>query len=171
MAPSCAFGASDRPRAAPDAPERDDVPGGPGFPRQPVPCRSYDALQATIVSQTYTFASRARGSQRPDGSNNLSFPSGHTSNAFAWAAVANHYYGKKAGIAAFAVAGLIGLSRIDNNKHNVTDVVAGATLGYIVGRTTVRKDGEPVRRQTRISLTPSFAASGGGVGVGVSVQF
>jgi membrane-associated phospholipid phosphatase len=133
---------------------------------------TYDALQATIVTTAYTFGLKeAVHRTRPDGSDNLSFPSGHAANAFAWAAIADHYYGTKAGIAAYAAAGLIGLSRIDNRKHNVSDVLAGATLGYIVGRTAVRRDGEPVRPSRQIFVGPASDAQGTGLGLQVSVQF
>jgi membrane-associated phospholipid phosphatase len=133
---------------------------------------TYDALQATIVTTAYTFGLKeAVQRTRPDGSDNLSFPSGHAANAFAWAAIADRYYGRKAGIAAYTVAGLIGISRVDNKKHNVSDVVAGATLGYIVGRTVVRRDGEPVRHSRQIFVAPATDAQGSGLGLQVSVQF
>jgi hypothetical protein len=50
---------------------------------------SYDLSQAIIVTQLYTQGLKfAVGRERPDGSNNLSFPSGHSSNAFTAATVA-----------------------------------------------------------------------------------
>jgi membrane-associated phospholipid phosphatase len=132
---------------------------------------SYDVAQATIVTGLYTGLLKAAvGRTRPDGSDTKSFPSGHTSNAFAWAAVASHHYGPKVGIPAYALAGFIGASRIERDKHHLSDVVAGATIGFIVGRTVVREDAEPVRR-TRLSLVPMADAQGGGVGAGLSIQF
>lgn len=134
---------------------------------------TYDLAQAMFVTGAYTSALKLtvhRG--RPDGSNKLSFPSGHTSNAFAFATIADHYYGHRAGAAAYAVAGLIGISRMERNKHHASDVLAGAALGVIVGRTVVRKDGEPLAKKTReLSLVPMTAPSGTGVGMGVSVSF
>jgi membrane-associated phospholipid phosphatase len=133
---------------------------------------TYDAVQATIVTAAYTFGLKETVHRtRPDGSDNLSFPSGHAANAFAWAAIADRYYGRKAGIAAYTAAGLIGLSRVDNRKHNVSDVLAGATLGYIVGRTVVRENNEPVRRSRQIFVAPATDAQGSGLGLQVSVQF
>ena len=38
---------------------------------------------------------------------------------------------------AYSAAGLIGLSRITENKHWITDVVAGAGLGYLTGKLVV----------------------------------
>lgn len=64
-----------------------------------------------------------------------SFPSGHSTAAFAVASVlANQYREHKwIPITAYSVAGLAGLSRIYDNKHWLTDVVAGATIGTLVG--------------------------------------
>ncbi|HEY6546912.1 MAG TPA: hypothetical protein VI589_03365, partial [Vicinamibacteria bacterium] len=50
-------------------------------------CRafSYDATQAIVVNAVYTDVLKRLASRtRPDGSDRLSFPSGHTSTAFAW---------------------------------------------------------------------------------------
>ncbi len=103
---------------------------------------SHDLLDAFIVNWGYTTALKAavrRG--RPNGEDDKSFPSGHTSNAFALAAVAERHYGWKAGVPAYAVASLVAVSRLQRNKHNLSDVAAGAAVGYIVGRTVVRVNG------------------------------
>ena len=96
---------------------------------------TYDIAQVFLVSAVYTGSLKyVTHRERPDGSDHLSFPSGHTSNAFAWATVANHHYGPKLGIPSFALATLIGVGRMEMNVHHLSDVVAGATLGYLVGR-------------------------------------
>ncbi|RMF10379.1 MAG: phosphatase PAP2 family protein [Candidatus Neomarinimicrobiota bacterium] len=74
---------------------------------------------------------------RPNGGHH-SFPSGHTSNAFAIAAVADETWGHGIGAVAYGMAGVVGLSRIHDNKHYLSDVVAGATLGTLIGRAFVR---------------------------------
>jgi membrane-associated phospholipid phosphatase len=133
---------------------------------------TYDIAQAVIVDNVYTnLIKHAANRTRPDGSSNLSFPSGHTSSAFAMATVAQHHFGLKVGVPSYVAAGLIGASRIQSNKHYLSDVVAGATLGYIVGRTVVRENGEPLRQQTRVTLVPSTDARGTGVGAGVSITW
>lgn len=70
---------------------------------------------------------------------NSSFPSGHTTVAFAAATVYAMEYKDKplVPILAYSAASLIGLSRITENKHWVTDVVTGAALGYLTGRLVV----------------------------------
>jgi len=75
---------------------------------------------------------------RPDGEDDDSFPSGHTSGCFTTAAIVAHHY-SKAAIPAYTIAGLIGFSRVEKNRHYLSDVVAGATLGIIVGRTVCRQ--------------------------------
>lgn len=64
-----------------------------------------------------------------------SFPSGHTTASFAVASVIATQFrdSKWIPITAYSVAGLAGLSRIYDNKHWLTDVVAGAAIGTLVG--------------------------------------
>jgi membrane-associated phospholipid phosphatase len=133
---------------------------------------SYDATQAIVVNGIYTQILKTAVSRtRPDGSNQLSFPSGHASSAFALATVAERHYGWKVGVPSYVAASAIGLSRIERNKHYLSDVLAGATLGIISGRTVVRTNGEPTGRQRSFSLTPMTDAQGTGVGVGASVSW
>ena len=72
--------------------------------------------------------------RRPDQSDPFSFPSGHTSAAFSTATSLTYAYGWKAAIPAYGLAALSGLSRIADDKHWTSDVVAGAFLGIIWGR-------------------------------------
>ena len=99
---------------------------------------SYDLTQASLLNALLTAGLKhAVQRTRPSGGN-YSFPSGHTSTAFAAAAVVDHYYGWKTSALAYASAAFVGVSRIDTSKHYLSDVVAGATVGYIVGRTVTR---------------------------------
>jgi membrane-associated phospholipid phosphatase len=63
------------------------------------------------------------------------FPSGHTTAAFAVASVvANQYRNHKwVPVTAYTVASLAGLSRIYENRHWLSDVVAGAAIGTVIG--------------------------------------
>ncbi len=64
--------------------------------------------------------------ERPDGSNDNSFPSGHTSAAFQGASFIHLRYGWARGLPAYAGATFVGFSRVYADKHYVSDVVAGA---------------------------------------------
>jgi len=70
---------------------------------------------------------------------NSSFPSGHTTVAFAAATVYAMEYRNKplVPILAYSAATLIGLSRLTENKHWATDVLTGAAVGYLMGRLIV----------------------------------
>ena len=61
-----------------------------------------------------------------------SFPSGHTSAAFASATVITRRWGPRAGIPAFAVATFVGATRLQN-LHYLSDVTFGAALGIASG--------------------------------------
>ncbi|WPO89263.1 phosphatase PAP2 family protein [Chryseobacterium sp. HR92] len=72
--------------------------------------------------------------ERPDGSNNQSFPSGHTAIAFASAEFLRREYWNVSpwiGVAGYAVAAGTGILRMYNNKHWLGDVAAGAGVGIL----------------------------------------
>lgn len=120
---------------------------------------AYTLTQGFIVNVTVTTGIKVLvRRRRPSGENRLSFPSGHTSAAFTSAAVTAHYY-PKAAIPAYATAGLIGISRLEKNKHWLSDVVSGAAVGLIVGRTVI--SGSDTIRLGKVSFWPTTAPDGG----------
>lgn len=70
---------------------------------------------------------------RPNGRSRNSFPSGHTTSAFAFAATVGANHGWKWGIPAYSIATLVAASRMNDNAHWLHDVIAGATLGIGYG--------------------------------------
>ena len=77
------------------------------------------------------------------GSSHDSFPSGHTTEAFAVASViATRSKGWPIPVLAYAAAALVAMDRINTRDHFASDVVAGAFLGTAVGRFLVRRHGE-----------------------------
>jgi len=133
---------------------------------------TYDFAQALIVNAAYSGLLKYTVQRtRPDGSDTLSFPSGHTSTAFTLATVAEHHYGWKVGVPAYALASCIGLTRIESNRHNLSDIIAGATVGIIVGRTVGRLDGERPAKKRTFTVTPATDPSGQGVGLGFSASW
>ena len=71
---------------------------------------------------------------RPDSSTDNSFPSGHTATAFVAAEFLHQEYGEKSvwiSVGGYTMATLIGVSRVFNNRHWVSDVVAGGGIGIL----------------------------------------
>ena len=71
--------------------------------------------------------------ERPDHSDNKSFPSGHTAMAFAVARSIDKEFRKESiwiPIAGYAAATAVGIERVANDRHHWYDVVAGAAVGY-----------------------------------------
>jgi membrane-associated phospholipid phosphatase len=96
---------------------------------------------------------------RPDGSR-YSFPSGHTSSAFATATVLYRHFGWKAGVPATAMATYVAASRLTENRHYLSDVLFGAGVGIVSGRAvTVGRGSE------RFALSPALYPHGVGLSV------
>jgi hypothetical protein len=67
---------------------------------------------------------------RPNGEPD-SFPSGHTSIAFAGAEFLRKQYGWSWGVPAYVLAGFVGWSRVYTDNHYTHDVLAGAAIGIL----------------------------------------
>ena len=65
----------------------------------------------------------------------FSFPSGHATSTFTAATILQQHLGYKAGVPTYLVASYVALSRLHENVHFLSDVVFGAALGTVVGRT------------------------------------
>ncbi|HAO59179.1 MAG TPA: PAP2 family protein [Psychrobacter sp.] len=83
---------------------------------------------ATNAVATYGLK-KAIDKDRPDHSDDDSFPSGHTSIAFQGASFIHKRYGLEYSIPAYVGATFVGYSRIEADKHHTSDVLAGAALG------------------------------------------
>ena len=93
----------------------------------------------TLANQLVTSLKHATHQLRPDGSTYNSFPSGHTTTAFISAEFLNQEYGFRSpwySIAGYTVAGATGICRVMNNRHWLSDVIAGAGLGILSTKLT-----------------------------------
>jgi len=69
-----------------------------------------------------------------------SFPSGHATNAFAFAtAIAGHYDGWVVPTIVYTIATGVAVSRVNDHVHFPSDVVAGALIGHAVARGIVAR--------------------------------
>lgn len=102
-------------------------------------------LLSNIVMATFVNATKYSVKEmRPDNSTRNSFPSGHTATAFTAATILHKEYGLTRSpwysVGGYAVATATGVMRVLNNRHWISDVVAGAgigimstELGYFIG--------------------------------------
>jgi membrane-associated phospholipid phosphatase len=69
--------------------------------------------------------------ERPDHSDDDSFPSGHTSFAFLGASYLHYRYGWQLGLPSYALASLVAASRVEADKHFVQDVLASVLIANV----------------------------------------
>jgi hypothetical protein len=125
------------------------------------------ALQAAgSIGASYAVATGLKEifpERRPDGSDNRSFPSGHTAASFGAAASIFERRGASEGIPAFALATFVGVARVKADKHHWYDVLAGAAVGTGSGLLLTR----PLADK-RIAVVPWVDSSGGGASVAMA---
>lgn len=68
--------------------------------------------------------------ERPNGGGQ-SFPSGHTASAFMGASYLHYRYGWQYGFPAYAAAVVVGISRVESEKHHASDVIAAAAIANV----------------------------------------
>ena len=113
-----------------------------------------------IVTRSLKFFPRARPYQEHARPGRGSFPSGHASGAFATATVLHDRFGWRAGVPAYAVAGFIGATRLQN-MHYLSDVAFGAGLGIASGLAVKVSPG-------RTAVTPIVGPGVAGVSVSIT---
>lgn len=119
--------------------------------------RAWTMIKALSITGAVTMSLKAvRSNEAPNGKN-WAWPSGHTASSFTVASVLDEFYGPKVGIPAYALASLVAYRMMDTGDHWASDVVFGATLGWVVGHTIAGK-----HKQLEIAgfkLFPSIATS------------
>jgi len=91
-------------------------------------------ISAVLTASSVELVKKSTHEERPDGSDYLSFPSGHTATAFAAAEFLRQEYRDVSpwyGVAGYLAATTTGALRMYNNKHWLSDVVAGAGVGIL----------------------------------------
>jgi membrane-associated phospholipid phosphatase len=98
------------------------------------------AIDSEVAMQVIKLATHR---MRPNGEDNLSFPSGHAMEAFALASVmSREYHDKKLVVfGSYGLAAAVSVARVGGLNHFPTDVVAGAVIGELLGRYIVNHHG------------------------------
>jgi len=92
-----------------------------------------EAEVMAVTGVVTTSLKRLVGRTRPGGGQR-SFPSGHTSAAFAAASLIDDNSGGLLGVSAYGLAGMTGYSRMDAGRHYPSDVLAGAAIGILTAQ-------------------------------------
>jgi membrane-associated phospholipid phosphatase len=98
-----------------------------------------DLLRAQLLTESMIQPLKfAVGRERPNGSNAMSFPSGHAAITFAGATVLERHLGWKQSVLGYTIASYVAASRLHDNVHYLSDVAFGAAVGTIAGRTVTQ---------------------------------
>lgn len=114
---------------------------------------------------------------RPFSGTRNSFPSGHTTTAFAGAELVRSEYGWGAGLGAYLIATTVGVMRMYNGRHWFNDVVAGAGFGILSARIGYwmlplsRHIFKIPRSGQALVATPIYDVNTRAIGVSCAVQF
>lgn len=123
-----------------------------------------------VVGRSRPSANLGSGHFRPFSGHATSFPSGHSTQAFAIASVVASHYSDIDWVpyAAYGAASLVGLSRIYKNAHFASDVIAGAAIGTLVGKGVV---GINRRRSDGSGYSIMPAVTPRGIGLALRANF
>jgi len=91
-------------------------------------------VSSVLADQVVTSLKHGTHQLRPDGSTYNSFPSGHTTTAFIGAEMMNQEFGWRSpwySVLGYSMATATGVLRVMNNRHWLSDIVAGAGIGIL----------------------------------------
>jgi membrane-associated phospholipid phosphatase len=92
-------------------------------------------LVAELITESLKYTVRR---ERPDGSGRNSFPSGHAADTMAFATALERHLNWRFWLPAYSFASYVAISRLHDNVHYLSDVMAGSAVGIIAGRTVTR---------------------------------
>jgi len=94
-----------------------------------------------------------------------SFPSGHSTTTFAVATVFAYEYKHKpvVPIVSYTVAGAVAISRVGAQRHWVSDIAVGGSVGFLIGRYVYKRHHDPTLPGSTVPprnrLVPEVSAS------------
>jgi hypothetical protein len=86
------------------------------------------------------------------------------------ASVVHHFYGRKGMIFGYTFGVLMASSRLKIDKHWISDVVAGASLGYIVGTSVCHNMGFHLKGE-EVAMLPLVQPSEQRYGISLYASF
>jgi hypothetical protein len=132
----------------------------------------FDQAKYLVISNAIT-AALTHGAkvlinkERPNGAD-YSFPSGHSSFSFTNATILYEEFHNTAPVfsySGYVLTSMVGSLRVINNKHWISDVLAGAGLGILVTRMVYYfeplKNWNPCRKIDNVTFIPEINSSGG----------
>jgi hypothetical protein len=133
----------------------------------------FSQLICGIATQALKYSIRK---QRPNNREYNSFPSGHTGLAFVGATVLYREFkdsNKFLAYSGFAVATAIGVLRITNRRHWISDVLAGAGIGILSTNLIYYfeplKNWNPFPQSGKISLSPYYTGENAGLSLAIKL--
>jgi hypothetical protein len=95
-----------------------------------------DLIKSLAMSEAIVTALKySTRRERPDNSGKTSFPSGHAADTFAFATALERHLGWRFAVPAYIFSSYVAMSRLPANRHWLSDVVFGSSVGIISGRT------------------------------------
>jgi hypothetical protein len=104
--------------------------------------RAWTMRTALSITWVTTMGLKLARNNKTPNRKNFAWPSGHTSSSFTVASVLDEFYGPKVGIPAYVAASAVAYRMMDAGSHWASDVVFGATLGWVVGHTVAGRHKE-----------------------------
>jgi membrane-associated phospholipid phosphatase len=121
-------------------------------------------MSCAITAQVTALLKYTTHRTRPDGSDDLSFPSGHAAASFTGASYLHHRYGLNWGLPMYAIGTAISIQRVNVKSHYWTDVLAGAALGYLSGYLFTVK-------YPNVWISPDYNAQNNSYGMQMGMRF
>lgn len=90
-------------------------------------------FSALVINDVTVVIGQAATRDRAPNGEFGTMPSGHTSSSFVVASVMHEAYGPLVGVPLYGLATLVGIERLDDREHYLSDVCMGAVLGTVIG--------------------------------------
>ena len=125
-------------------------------------------LEALALDGLITLALKGIARDHCPNDEYYAWPSGHTSSSIAFATVMNEYYGPRIGLPLYALSGFVMYERMETGEHWASDVVFGAALGYVIGKTVADRYKPQI---FDMEITPFFSPELGVSGLALKKRF